>query len=159
MRPTSPLPASKSSEPAPAAHPETIGRQRAFEDDWRSCTLGTSGRKLPQGWPCPHAGRRRPEVVHGMNIDLEIPRWPWPAGRSETPREWCTGEHRLPDSRRGGTRASRRVERTTGSCVLGQTSGGTQPDGGQHRLEEHRYGWRVSKRFPGASFDIMKTSR
>ena len=55
-----------------------------FEHDRRSCTLGTSGRKLPQGWPCPHAGRRRRRVAHGINVDLEIPWSSWPASRSET---------------------------------------------------------------------------
>jgi oxygen-independent coproporphyrinogen III oxidase len=45
---------------------------------------------------CTHAGRRRLEVVHGINIDLEFP------------RSSCTGEHRLEEHRTGGASASGR---------------------------------------------------
>jgi hypothetical protein len=69
--------------------------------------------------------RRRPEVVAGRTL--------------EEGRQSCTGKHPLAEFRWDGTGARRRVEDNRELCP-GTTSGGTQPDGGQHRLEDYRTG-------------------
>jgi hypothetical protein len=103
-------------------------------------TLWPAGRSETAGKSCPRPGRRSPEVIHGNNIDLEIPRssctgprrledeWKLCTGTTSTRRNPDGWQHRLADSRRGGPHAGWRLEDDRESCT-GTTAGGTKPDG------------------------------